>query len=89
MQGRASGVNVIQGGTPGSKPTVLIRGIPSFSGTDPIVVIDGVPQSLTDLNAINSAEIESINVLKDAATTAIYGVKGGNGVIVVTTKSGR
>lgn len=89
MQGRASGVNVIQGGTPGSKPTVLIRGIPSFSGTDPIVVIDGVPQSLTDLNSINSADIESINVLKDAATTAIYGVKGGNGVIVVTTKSGQ
>lgn len=89
LQGRASGVNVIQGGTPGSKPTVLIRGIPSFSGTDPVVIIDGVPQTLTDLNSINAADIESINVLKDAATTAIYGVKGGNGVIVVTTKSGR
>ena len=89
LQGRASGVNVIQSGTPGSKPTVLIRGIPSFSGTDPIVIIDGVPQTLTDLNSINASDIESINVLKDAATTAIYGVKGGNGVIVVTTKSGR
>ena len=89
LQGRASGVNVIQNGSPGSKPTVLIRGIPSFSGTDPVVIIDGVPQSLTDLNSINAADIESINVLKDAATTAIYGVKGGNGVIVVTTKSGR
>lgn len=89
LQGRASGVNVIQGGTPGSKPTVLIRGIPSFSGTDPVVIIDGVPQTLTDLNSINAADIESISVLKDAATTAIYGVKGGNGVIVVTTKSGR
>jgi TonB-linked SusC/RagA family outer membrane protein len=89
LQGRASGVNVIQSGTPGSKPTVLIRGIPSFSGTDPIVIIDGVPQTLTDLNAINATDIESINVLKDAATTAIYGVKGGNGVIVVTTKYGR
>lgn len=89
LQGRASGVNVIQPGTPGAKPTVLIRGIPSFSGTDPIVIIDGVPQTLTDLNAINASEIESINVLKDAATAAIYGVKGGNGVIVVTTKSGR
>lgn len=89
LQGRAAGVNVIQGGTPGSKPTVLIRGIPSFSGTDPIVIIDGVPQTLTDFNSINPADIESINVLKDAATTAIYGVKGGNGVIVVTTKSGR
>jgi TonB-dependent starch-binding outer membrane protein SusC len=89
LQGRASGVNVIQNGSPGSKPTVLIRGIPSFSGTDPVVIIDGVPQSLTDLNSINPADIESINVLKDAATTAIYGVKGGNGVIVVTTKSGK
>lgn len=89
IQGRASGVNVIQGGSPGSAPTVLIRGIPSFSGTDPTVIIDGVPQTLTDLNSISAADIESINILKDAATTAIYGVKGGNGVIVVTTKSGR
>ncbi|MFY7839014.1 MAG: SusC/RagA family TonB-linked outer membrane protein [Lacibacter sp.] len=89
LQGRASGVNVIQSGSPGSKPTVLIRGIPSFSGTDPVVIIDGVPQTLTDFNSINAADIESVNVLKDAATTAIYGVKGGNGVIVVTTKSGR
>jgi TonB-linked SusC/RagA family outer membrane protein len=89
LQGRASGVTVIGNGSPGSKPTVLIRGIPSFSGTDPIVVIDGVPQTLDDFNAINSEDIESISVLKDAATTAIYGVKGGNGVIVVTTKSGR
>ncbi len=89
LQGRASGVNVIQSGSPGTKPTVLVRGIPSFSGTDPVVIIDGVPQSLNDLNAISSSDIESMNVLKDAATTAIYGVKGGNGVIVVTTKSGR
>ncbi|MEY2918443.1 MAG: hypothetical protein RIS73_2157 [Bacteroidota bacterium] len=89
LQGRASGVTVISPGSPGAKPTVLIRGIPSFSGTDPVVIIDGVPQSLTDFNSINPSDIESINVLKDAATTAIYGVKGGNGVIVVTTKSGR
>lgn len=89
IQGRAAGVNIIQSGSPGSKPTVLVRGIPSFSGTDPVVVIDGVPQSLNDFNSINAVDIENINVLKDAATTAIYGVKGGNGVIVVTTKSGR
>jgi TonB-dependent starch-binding outer membrane protein SusC len=89
LQGRASGVNVIQSGSPGSKPTVLIRGIPSFSGTDPIVVIDGVTQTLIDFNSINPADIESITVLKDAATTAIYGVKGGNGVIMVTTRTGR
>ena len=89
LQGRASGVTVVANGSPGAKPTVLIRGIPSFSGTDPVVIIDGIPQTLTDLNSINSADLESINVLKDAATTAIYGVKGGNGVIVVTTKSGK
>lgn len=89
LQGRASGVTVISPGSPGAKPTVLVRGVPSFSGTDPVVIIDGVPQSLTDFNSINAADIESISVLKDAATTAIYGVKGGNGVIVVTTKSGR
>ena len=88
LQGRVSGVSVVSNGSPGSKPTVLIRGIPSFSGTDPVVIIDGIPQTLTDLNSINASDIESINVLKDAATTAIYGVKGGNGVIVVTTKSG-
>jgi TonB-dependent starch-binding outer membrane protein SusC len=89
LQGRASGVTVISPGSPGAKPTVLIRGIPSFSGTDPVVIIDGVPQTLTDFNSINPADVESVNVLKDAATAAIYGVKGGNGVIVVTTKSGR
>ncbi|NRD23336.1 TonB-dependent receptor [Winogradskyella litoriviva] len=89
LQGSASGVSVIQSGSPGSKPTVNVRGIPSFSGTDPVVIIDGVPQSLDDLNSINSADIESLNILKDAASTAIYGVKGGNGVIVVTTKGGR
>lgn len=89
LQGRASGVSIIQNGSPGSTPTVLIRGIPSFSGTNPVVIIDGVPQTLSDLNAINAADIESLNVLKDAATTSIYGVKGGNGVIVVTTRGGR
>lgn len=89
LQGRASGVTVISPGSPGGKPTVLVRGIPSYSGTDPVVIVDGSIQTLSDLNSISSADIESINVLKDAATTAIYGVKGGNGVIVVTTKSGR
>ncbi len=89
LQGRTSGVTVIQSGSPGSAPTVLIRGITSYAGLEPTVIIDGVPQTLTDFNSINPGDIESVNVLKDAATTAIYGVKGGNGVIVVTTKSGR
>lgn len=88
MQGIASGVTIIGNGSPGSKPLALIRGIPSFTGTDPVVIVDGIPQTMTDLNAINPADIESVSVLKDAATTAIYGVKGGNGVIVITTKSG-
>ncbi len=89
LQGTVSGVNVIQSGSPGAKPTVLIRGIPSFTGVDPIVIVDGIPQTLDDLNSINPADVETITVLKDAATTAIYGVKGGNGVILVTTKTGR
>jgi TonB-dependent SusC/RagA subfamily outer membrane receptor len=89
IQGRASGVNIIQSGSPGVTPTVLILGIPSYSGSNPLVIIDGVQQSLVDFNSLSPSDIESINVLKDAATTAIYGVKGGNGVIVVTTKSGR
>ena len=89
LQGRAAGVNVISSGSPGGKPTVFVRGIPSYKGSDPLVVVDGAVESLDDLNSINSADIESITVLKDAATTAIYGVKGGNGVILVTTKTGR
>jgi TonB-linked SusC/RagA family outer membrane protein len=89
LQGQASGVNVISNGSPGAKPTVLIRGIPSYTGTDPLVVIDGVTQTLDDLNSLNPSDIESLNVLKDAALSAIYGVKGGNGVIVVKTKSGK
>jgi TonB-dependent starch-binding outer membrane protein SusC len=89
LQGRTAGVSVVQNGSPASKPTVIIRGIPSYTGADPLVIVDGVPQTLDDFNAITSADIESINVLKDAAATAIYGVNGGNGVILVTTKSGK
>jgi TonB-linked SusC/RagA family outer membrane protein len=89
IQGRASGVTVVQSGSPGSTPTVFIRGIPSYAGSDPLVVIDGVQQSLVDFNSLSPSDIESINILKDAATTSIYGVKGGNGVIVITTKSGK
>jgi TonB-dependent starch-binding outer membrane protein SusC len=89
LQGRASGVTIISPGSPGAKPTVLIRGIPSYSGSEPIVVVDGNIQTLDDLNSISPADIESVNILKDAAGTAIYGVKGGNGVILVTTKTGR
>ena len=88
LQGQA-GLNIISSGSPGGKPSVLIRGITSFSGTDPLVVIDGINSSLYDMDAINPNDIESISVLKDASTTAMYGVKGGSGVIVITTKSGK
>jgi TonB-dependent starch-binding outer membrane protein SusC len=89
IQGRVSGVTVIQSGSPGAKPTFLIRGIPSYNGSQPLVIVDGSQQTLDDLNSINPNDIESMNLLKDASATAIYGVGGGNGVLVVTTKSGR
>lgn len=85
----ASGVNVVRSGSPGAAPLIIIRGIPSYAGNEPLIVIDGVPQTQADLNSLNPADIESINVLKDAATAAIYGVKSGNGVVIVTTKTGR
>ena len=89
MQGQASGVNIISSGSPGSKPTVLIRGITSYAGNDPLVVIDGVSASIDDLNSVNPNDIKSVNILKDAALASIYGVKGGSGVIVITTKTGK
>ena len=89
LQGQASGINIISSGSPGSKPTVLIRGITSYAGNDPLVVIDGVSASIDDLNSLNPNDVKSVNVLKDAALASIYGVKGGSGVIVITTKSGK
>ena len=89
IQGRVSGVEIIQSGSPGVTPTVLIRGVPSYTGSDPLVVIDGVEQTLADFNSLNPSDVESVSILKDAASTAIYGINGGNGVILVTTKSGK
>ena len=88
LQGQASGINIISSGSPGSKPTVLIRGITSYAGNDPLVIIDGVSAVIDDLNSLNPNDIKSVNILKDAALASIYGVKGGSGVIVITTKSG-
>ncbi len=86
LQGRASGLNVITSGQPGSGSNIRIRGITSFGNVDPLVVVDGVQGSLSNLNV---SEIESIQVLKDAGAASIYGVRGANGVIVVTTKKGK
>ncbi|RZK86809.1 MAG: SusC/RagA family TonB-linked outer membrane protein, partial [Hymenobacter sp.] len=90
LQGRVSGVQVTQSNSaPGGGLTVRIRGINSISsGNDPLYVIDGFP-GVSDLNSINPADIESIEVLKDASATAIYGSRGANGVVLVTTKRGK
>ena len=86
LQGQAAGVTVINSGAPGGASNVRIRGITSVGSTDPLVIVDGTPGSLHDLN-VN--DIQSIQVLKDAGAASIYGVRGSNGVIIVTTKKGR
>nr|WP_295873735.1 TonB-dependent receptor [uncultured Chitinophaga sp.] len=90
LQGRVPGVYVNNtGNRPGSQPSVLIRGVRSFSaGNEPLYVVDGVPLA-GGLNDINPDDIESIEVLKDASSTAIYGSRGANGVLIVTTRRGR
>lgn len=103
LKGRIAGVNVSgSSGTPGSVQVVRVRGRSSITaGNDPLYVIDGVPMvnnnvsatssgsSLSPLAAINSNNIQSITVLKDATASATYGARGANGVIVITTKSGK
>src|SRR5258705_2286994 len=86
LQGQAAGVTVVSSGAPGGGSNVRIRGITSIGSTDPLVIVDGTPGSLHDLN-VN--DIESMQVLKDAGAAAIYGVRGSNGVVVVTTKKGK
>jgi TonB-linked SusC/RagA family outer membrane protein len=87
LQGQVSGVTVINQGAPGAASTVFVRGITNFGNTTPLYVIDGVQTN--NMSAVNPNDIESINVLKDAGAAAIYGVSGGNGVIVITTKKGK
>jgi TonB-linked SusC/RagA family outer membrane protein len=86
LQGRAAGVTVING-APGSSPTVSIRGLSTMGNSSPLYVIDGVLTG--NLSGLSPNDIESISVLKDASTTALYGSKAFNGVIIVTTKKGR
>ena len=90
ISGRAAGVTINQvGGEPGQLPNVRIRGIASFrGGNSPLVVIDGIQSDLGIFNQIPPSEIESIDILKDASATAIYGSRGAAGVILVTTKKG-
>ncbi len=86
LQGRAAGVTVVNNGSPGVAPEIRIRGLSTASDNNPLIVIDGVVAA--SLSSVNPNDIESIEVLKDASTTAIYGSQGSNGVIMVTTKKG-
>lgn len=88
MQGRVAGVQVVNSSSPGTEPTVRIRGIGSISiSSNPLYVIDGVPGG--GLNTIAPNDIESIEVLKDASASAIYGSRAANGVVLITTKKGK
>ncbi|UHG91524.1 SusC/RagA family TonB-linked outer membrane protein [Spirosoma oryzicola] len=87
IQGRVPGVTVVANGSPGETPIVRIRGIGSINyAANPLYVIDGFPTS--DLNNFDTRDIESVDVLKDASSAAIYGSRAANGVIIVTTKKG-
>ncbi len=86
IQGRATGVEVIRNsGAPGATATIRIRGLGTFGNTEPLVLIDGIEG---DINQVSSSEIESVNILKDASSCAIYGTRAANGVIIITTKKG-
>ncbi|MFN4144219.1 MAG: SusC/RagA family TonB-linked outer membrane protein [Runella sp.] len=90
LQGRIAGVQVASSGDPGSVAFVRVRGIGSINQNEPLYVVDGVPvQNESNLNFLNPNDIESIQVLKDAASASIYGSRAANGVIVVTTKRGK
>lgn len=90
LAGRVAGVQLTNStGNLGSSPSILIRGVGSISSdTEPLIVLDGMPFD-GDLNLINSADIESMTVLKDAASNALYGARGANGVIMITTKKAK
>ncbi len=87
MQGLVSGVTVVDSHVPGGSPSVLVRGLGTINNNNPLYVVDGVP-TMGGLSQINPNNIESITVLKDASSTAIYGSRGANGVIIITTKRG-
>lgn len=87
MQGKIAGVRIIDSGSPGSNVSIKVRGLGSINSCNPLVVIDGVPTDL-GLNALNMADVERLDVLKDASATAIYGSRGAYGVVMITTKRG-
>lgn len=88
LQGKVAGLQVVDAGKPGDNVSIKIRGLGSINNCDPLVVIDGIPTDL-GLNNLNMADVERVDVLKDASATAIYGSRGANGVIMITTKKGK
>jgi len=88
LQGRAAGVYVVDNGNPQSNVSLKIRGLGTINNSDPLYVIDGVPMSM-GLSSINVEDIENIDILKDASATAIYGSRGANGVVMITSKRGK
>ena len=90
LKGMAAGVNVTSAsGQPGAKSMIRIRGIGTINNTEPLYIIDGMPTDQNGMESVNPGDIESIEVLKDAASGAIYGARAANGVILVTTKKGK
>ncbi|MCX6216205.1 TonB-dependent receptor [Spirosoma sp.] len=87
LQGRVAGVTVTNDATPGGSATVRIRGFGTIGNNDPLYIIDGVPTQ--NLGTINQNDIETIQVLKDASASSIYGSRAANGVVIVTTKKGK
>ncbi|MCG8308739.1 MAG: TonB-dependent receptor [Cytophagales bacterium] len=91
LQGKLSGINITKSGRPGSGSSFNVRGIGSFGSgvsNSPLIIIDGVPVQ-GGIETLNPNDIESVNLLKDAASAAIYGSRAANGVIIITTKAGR
>jgi TonB-linked SusC/RagA family outer membrane protein len=86
LQGRVAGLNIVNSGQPGQGAQISLSGIGNFGDVRPLYIIDGVAG---DINSINPNDVESIQVLRDAGSAAIYGVRGANGVIIVTTRRGR
>ncbi|SDD37899.1 TonB-linked outer membrane protein, SusC/RagA family [Mucilaginibacter pineti] len=87
IEGRAAGVQALTSGSPGSNVTIRVRGVGTINNADPLLVIDGVPTDVP-LNTINPDDVASFDVLKDASAAAIYGSRGANGVVLITTKKG-
>ena len=90
LKGMAAGINVTSAsGQPGAKSMIRIRGIGTINSSEPLYIIDGMPTDQNGMESVNPSDIESIEVLKDAASGAIYGARAANGVILVTTKKGK